>query len=513
MSIVPVSLPPGLMKNGTFYDARNRWHDGNRVRWHNGALRAVGGWIDVRDFQDNPLPALTNDPTGTVHRDGFSWVDNGGSRYRVFGANNALTLWAADDTIVDLTPAGFVGTPSVPTISTGYGTWLYNRFPYGTARPINPVDTGGIYRWSFDTWGENLIAGPASPIFRGGLYEWDVNLGTGVKPALITNAPTDVNNFVVTDQRIVMTIGSATEQRLVQWSDREDNTDWTPTPTNYAGNQFLQGNGRLLSIDKVLDQLLILSETDAHVGRWLGAPLVYGFTRVGNDCGPWNSSVVYASDRLAMWPGRRNWWMYDGTLKQVQCDIQDFIAETLDITNIAKAFVVGVPQYTEIWWFYQSEQSLTGDVDTYVAYDYVEKHWTKGTLNRTAGIDGEVYVNPYLVDFERQKVIEHERADIVVADAWAETGPLELGHGDKNMAVRYIFPDAETFGDVVYTLYGQDQVTDTRYAYGPYPFNNPISTRAMGRNISMRVDGNAVPDWKVGGKNRFDVAPIGTGMR
>ncbi|NKB39454.1 MAG: hypothetical protein GKR86_00080 [Ilumatobacter sp.] len=513
MSIVTIALPPGMMRNGTYYDAKDRWHDGNRVRWHNGAMRAIGGWIRARKFDDTDLDPLTNDPDQTIFRDGFSWIDNGGSRYRIFGGNDELKLWAADDSIVDITPAGFVGTPAAPTISTGYGTWLYNRFPYGAARPINPVDTPGIYRWSFDTYGENVICGPSSPIFRGSLYQWDVDIGVGTPATIIPNAPTDVNNFVVTDQRIIMTIGSSVDQRLVRWSDRENITGWTPTQQNYAGDYFLQGTGRLLSIDKVLDQVLILSETDAHIARWLGAPLVYGFTRVGNDCGPWNSSVIYASDRLAMWPGRRTFWLYDGTLKQVQCEVMDFIAENIDFSNIAKAFVIGIPQYTEIWWFFQSIGSSTGEVDMYVSYDYVENHWSKGALDRTGGLNGEVYVNPYMIRGDDQVIFEHDRDDLVVNEAWCETGPLEMGQGEQNMAVRYIYPDVETRGDVNFTLYGQNMPTDDRYVYGPYQFNNPIPTRALGRSLSMRVDGQDVPNWKVGGKNRFDVAPMGTGTR
>ena len=119
-----------------------------------------------------------------------------------------------------------------------------------------------------------------------------------------------------------------------------------------------------------------------------------------------------------------------------------------------------------------------------------------------------------MVNTTDQVIYEHERDDIVVEDAWAESGPLEVGNGDNNMAVRYIYPDTETFGDVMYTLYGQNQPTDQRYAYGPYSFDNPISTRALGRSISMRVDGSEqTPKWQVGQKTRFDVAPMGTGRR
>ena len=513
MSVVTINLPPGMMRNGTYYDAKDRWHDGNRVRWHNGAMRAIGGWSRVQNYQGVDIPALSADVDVEVFRDGFSWVANDGARYRIFGSNVGLSLWAADDVVYDITPAGFVGSPAQPTVSEGYGKWLYGRSIYGGTRPADPSSIGAVYRWDFATWGENLIAGPSSPGYPDTLYEWVEANGTGVVAQAITNAPLDFTGFLVTDQRIAMGIGSSSEARLIRWSDREDLTDWTPTQLNYAGEQILQGTGDLLDIQKVLDQVLILSETDAHVGRWLGAPLVYGFNRVGDDCGPWNGSVCYVGDRFAMWPGRRTFWMYDGTLRPVQCDIMDHIAETLSRADISKAYVFGIPQYNEIWWCYQSKQSATGDVDSYVAYDYIDNTWTKGSLDRTAAITGQTYVNPYMIDNPGQAIYEHERADIVVSDAWAETGPLEFKQGETNLAVRYLYPDTETFGDVSFTLMGQNMPTDAKYSYGPYTYANPIATRAMGRSISMRVDGEAVPDWKVGGKTRFDVAPMGTGRR
>jgi hypothetical protein len=41
---LPLSLPPGYFKNGTPYQAQNRWTDGNLVRFLDGTIRAVGGW-------------------------------------------------------------------------------------------------------------------------------------------------------------------------------------------------------------------------------------------------------------------------------------------------------------------------------------------------------------------------------------------------------------------------------------------------------------------------------------
>ncbi len=152
MPLVPITLPPGLYMTGTYYDAKNRWAAANRVRWHNGTLRPIGGYVQARTLANLPIPAVNMAVPVSVARDAFSWVANDGSRYRAFGLNDALTIWAPDDGIYNITPAGFVGSGSLPTISDGYGKWLYGLSAYGARRPVDPAGTPSIWRWSFDTY-------------------------------------------------------------------------------------------------------------------------------------------------------------------------------------------------------------------------------------------------------------------------------------------------------------------------------------------------------------------------
>lgn len=540
MTITPITLPAGLFNNGTPYEAKSRWHFGNLIRWHDGALRAIGGWEAMVDQAGTDVPALTATPLTETFRDGFSWVTNGNERLYAFGSNKGVTLLDNNFTLTDVTPTAFpTEYVNQPQVRTGYGTWLYGRSNYGTARPtsrgiVSGYGTGpnnywyygipqqarvdpselGVWRWTFDTWGEDLVAGPGSPLYRGPMYLLDVSAdGAVLEP--IPGAPIDVNTFCVTDQRILMAIGSNNESRIVRWSDREDLTDWTPTNLNYAGDYYLQGSGDLVSIHRVLNQVLILGENDAHVGRYIGAPLVYGFDRVGNGCGPWSAQVVAVTDRFAMWPGRRTFWMYDGTIKQVACPIMDWLAGDLDNLGISLTHHCVVPQFNEIWWFYRplsTDGEAYPDVTHYIAFDYVDQTWTRGTLYRSCSVSGEVYVDPVMVDTFDQTIYDHEKDDILVGDAYAETGILELGDGETNLAIRYVYPDTETYGDVTYEFLVSQFPTDAEMTIGPYPFTNPIPTRVMGRGVRMKVSGEQV-GWKVGSKTRFDVASTGTGRR
>lgn len=511
MPLFPVKLAPGLYMNSTEHSRKGRWADGERVRWHNDALEPIGGWQRMTDYSDTYIDALTATPADETFRDGTSWLDNTGGRRYIFGSNDGLVILKTDETIENVTPAGFVGSDNDPSTNTGYGSWIYGGHSYGTARPIDPDAVGDVFRWNFDTWGEDLIAGAANPGFRDTLYLYDTSASPSAMTE-ITEAPDDINGFVVTDQRIIMTIGSDTESRVVKWCDRENYTDWTSTATNWAGSYFLQGAGQLTSIKKVLNQILIISEKDAHVARFIGPPYIYGFDRVGENCGAWSGQSVYVTDRFAMWPGRRTFWMYDGTLRPVECDIQDFLDNDVNHAQASKFWCMGVPSYNEIWWFYQSNGGTS--VDSYVSFDYIKQVWSKGRLSRTGGVDGESARNPIMIDGATQALYEHELEGVNTPGASAKTGPMEVGMGDVNMAVQYIYPDSEDRGDAQYILRGKQFPTGSEVVAGPYGHTGePIPTRIMAREITLEVDGNDDARWRVGHGIRLDIPTNKTGKR
>ena len=43
MPLVPLKLQAGFYRNGTDFDASNRWRDGSQVRWRDGSLRPIVG--------------------------------------------------------------------------------------------------------------------------------------------------------------------------------------------------------------------------------------------------------------------------------------------------------------------------------------------------------------------------------------------------------------------------------------------------------------------------------------
>ena len=50
-----------------------------------------------------------------------------------------------------------------------------------------------------------------------------------------------------------------------------------------------------------------------------------------------------------------------------------------------KKYLLPSMQFSEVWWFYPSVSST--EIDKYVVYNYSQKIWYVGSLNRTAWMD------------------------------------------------------------------------------------------------------------------------------
>lgn len=314
---------------------------------------------------------------------------------------------------------------------------------------------------------------------------------------VIANAPTNNLSLMVTEERFLFALGAGGVPRKVQWSDREDNTLWTPAATNEAGDIELQTAGQIMAGVRTRGQALILTDIDAHSATYVGPPFVYGFERVGTSCGLIARKAVAATDSGVFWMGPNGFFLYDGSnVQEIRCDVQDYVFNDINPAQISKCWATALGQQGEVWWFYPSGAST--EIDRYVALDFKENHWMTGELSRTAGADRGVFKYPFMADASGN-LVEHEVGlNYDGAVIYAETGPLSIGNGDQVMKVTQLIPDEKTLGDVSATFKTRFYPTDTERSYGPYSMANPTSVRFTGRQVRMRVEGDRLANWRVG---------------
>ena len=214
MALIPLAIPPGIVKNGTEFQQLNSWNDGNLVRWYESALQPIKGW------RTRSASALA----GSV-RALLTYIDNSSNRRTIAGSNTKLYVIQEAGQVHDITPVGFTAGNADADQNLAWGGSTWGSFEWGTLRP----DTGTYSvadTWSLDTWGEYTIACATSD---GKIYQWANN--TGTVAAVLSNAPTNTTAIVVTDERFVFALGAGGENNRVEWSDQEDNNLWAAAAT------------------------------------------------------------------------------------------------------------------------------------------------------------------------------------------------------------------------------------------------------------------------------------------
>ena len=278
---------------------------------------------------------------------------------------------------------------------------------------------------------------------------------------------------------------------------------WAPATTNQAGSLTLQTAGNLICAMGVRGQTLLFTDIDCHAATYQGPPFVYGIKAVGSGCGIASANAAATTDTAAFWMGKNSFFMYDGSVRSLPSDVGDYVFSDMNISQRSKVYAVKNSGHQEIWWFYPSSNSTENN--RYVAYNYRENHWSIGSLARTAATDAGVFIYPNMVGTDN-KIYEHEVGfDYDSATVFAESGPIEIGTGDRLMVAKSLIPDEKTQGDVIAKFKTRLYPNATESTHGPYTMANPTSVRFTGRQVEMRVEGNRGADWRVG-TMRLDVA-------
>ncbi len=477
MPLLPLALPPGVHANGTALQSAGRWRDASLVRWTGGTMQPVGGWSSRVDVAPAPPRAA------------LAWETLAGDRYFAVGTYNGCYAVTSANTITDITPAGLTAGTADAAVLTGYGMGTFGSGFYGTPRAAYG-NWGEATTWSLDAWGEELIACSSAD---GRIWSWDLNAANNL--VAVTNAPTGCLGALVTDERFLFALGAGGNPRNVAWSDREARTTWTPAATNEAGDIDLATAGQIMCGLKLPGRTLVLTDEDAHAATYVGPPFVYGWARVGTSCGTLSRKAAVAVDGRAFWMGHNGFHMWDGAaVVPLACAVADDVFGRLNIAQQTKVYAVANSQHGEVWWFFP--QGVEND--RYAVYNYRENHWAIGALARTAGFDRGVFRSPMWFGSDGMAYDHETGLNMDGATVYAQSGPIQLGQGDEIMAVTDLLPDEATLGDVTATFTTRFEPHGTERTYGPYTLAARTSVRFSGRQMTMKVTGARLADWRVG---------------
>lgn len=502
MPYVTLDLPPGAFRPGSVYQAKGRWYDMSLMRWHEGAMQPIGGWSELI-----AAASLGSDAV----RGMLSWRINSGISRMMLGTFEKAYVYDGETapmspTVTDITPtAGFT------------------------------AGTDGIHVWQFDSFGEDVVAvlPKLGSTGDGNIWLYDASSATSDMTLVDASAPTSCRGVVVTPERFVVALGAGADPRKVRWGDQESLTVWTSASTNQAGSFTLASNGRLLSGRRGRGETLLWTDTDLWAMRYIGGTLVYSFTQLGSQCGAISSRAMAIVDGKAIWMGRNGFFMYDGFVRPLPCEVGDYIfgrhpagtdlvqPPNAGIDRSLATYVFAYPntQFNEVTWHYpsQGEDGTNSENDRYVTYNYVTDKWYIGALARTDGVEdgGDSAFSRPVLAAPGGAVYQHETPAVSTSADWgsstpyATSGPIELGEGDNVMMIREYIPDSKSLGQWRATLYTALYPTASETTHGPYTSANPTSVRATGRQVRIKVEAITNTLTHRFGVPRLEVVPCG----
>jgi hypothetical protein len=506
--LMPLTLPPGFYGNGTEYQAKNRWLEGELVRFWAGTIRPIGGWSQVLDNVGAALGPVSGCPIGA-----YAYKSNGGDLRGAIGTSTHLYA-ITQGALVDISPAALTPGSCAGSFAAGtgaYGAGLAGAGPYGgsfLAGTLVDSDT-----WSLDSFGDYLV-GVLAPA-DGLLYLWD---GTASPAAAITAAegttPVDNAGVVVTPERFLVAIGADGDGRLIRWASQETTDIWDDGAgaDSSAGAFPISTAGSLMTGRRYRHQTLLWTDVDLWSMTYNGDPdFLYSFNQESDNCGLLSPRAVVTTHNAAIWMGKNSFYTYDGFVQPLACDVADRIFNDLNYVNRARVWATTISEFDEAWWFYPSRGS---DVpDKYVVYNYRENSWVTGSLERSTGFDRGTFRSPIWVDNDGA-IWGHEDLagdyDGVDDDPFVLSGPIELDQGDRILRIQHIIPDQVTAGTMVLSL------RTALYPMGPFSDSadvsllgsSPVSIRATARQVQIRVTGAQDTNWRLG-TLRFGVRPQG----
>lgn len=487
MARFPLAIPPGIFRDGTQYQSKGRWYDCALVRWYGRALGPVLGW---RRKGSSTLTGLA--------RAAVSWRDNSDNGWLGVGTHSKLYACNRLGAAFDITPGGFTAGRADATASGGYGSGPYGSSTYGTPRPDTTTTIDDATMWTLDTWGADLVG--VSPDDRK-IYEW-VSPTTGTPAAQVSGSP-NCDALVVTAERFLFALGTdlgTDDPRALSWCDQEDNTEWTPGPTNQAGSFPLQTTGRLMQGVRVKGGTLLLTNVDAFMANYIGGTLVYGFDQIGEHCGAISRGCAAGfGTGLAVWmsPDLSFWQWNGGYVIPLHCDVLDYIRRDINLIQASKVVAVVNSANFEIEWRYCSSSST--EIDRCVVWQYKDNYWAIGRASRTCGVDkSDLFFYPVLIASDG-KLYDHELGWAYDgASPYATSGPIELGNGDNIMWVMGLYPDDATVGDVTASFTVRRNADDAGTSLGPYALTSRTDLRFSGGQVEMTVTGAVMSSWRVG---------------
>ncbi len=434
----------------------------------------------------------------------------------------------------------------------GWGSGTWGSGTWGTPRTSSTL-VRAIRIWSLDHWGQDLIASP-----RGGsVYTWQKNLGFTSRAVSISvgdNGSTDgaptINQHVLVspESRQLVCLGSShnyvNDPLYIAVSDNDDYGTFIPTAQNNAYDGRLSSGSKILTGIRTRTGIVLMTDRSVYLMQPTGGADVYSINMISENNSVIGPNAGIEIDGTVYLMGHRKFHKYDGVFQEMECDVWTKVFEDFNFSMTDKIYCWQNDKFSEIWWMYCSASATEND--RYVVYNYREKTWTYGSMERSAAIRTiNAYNHPIAFDYRGimyQQEYGYNRYGPAPQDRITEGGDTRITEGDVTRILETMPVETLALSSFVrtydYSLEGQRsdggggngseyhailravpdmlEITGTLNLYiyakafpgtsyrikGPYVIDGTtgrLSTRARGKQFGIKLESINLDDyWRAG---------------
>ena len=352
-----------------------------------------------------------------------------------------------------------------------------------------------------------------------------------------TSCPSIAAQVLVSDaSRFVITFGAndygsvIQDPLLIRWSDQESYSVWAPAVTNQAGSYRLSSGSSIVTAIQTRQEIFVLTDAACYSMQYLGPPYVWGFNIMSNNISIMGPNAAAAANNIVYWMGLDKFYVYSGRVETLPCALRQYVYGDINLDQNYQVFAGSNEGYSEIWWYYCSANSTT--VDRYVIFNYLDKVWYYGTLNRSAWLDSPLRNYPMAATYQHT-IVYHEKGNddtevngtTLPINAYIQSSDFDIGDGhtygfvwriipditfdgsnnpapDKPSAVFTVRPRQNPGGP--YTVADAPTVASTQsYAsqrnYNVQEFTQIVYTRVRGRQMAFKISSDTLgTQWQLG---------------
>ena len=424
--------------------------------------------------------------------------------------------------------------------------------------------------WSQANFGDNLLFAE-----RGGApYVWKPGTaGTPLfttKGALISaqtgahEVPANVNQLLVSSaSRITLAFGATTlsyatpsstfDPMLIRWTDAESYVDWDPLTVvgSQAGEVRLSSGSEIITALQTRQEILVWTNSAMYSMQYIGYPYIWKTDLLGDNISIMGPNAVATASGVSYWMGTDKFYVYSGRVETLPCSLRQYVFDDINTQQAAQFFAGTNEGYSEVWWYYCSLTGPNGTntvnnpntiIDRYVIFNYLDRVWYYGTLNRTAWIDSGLRPYPLAASGDSNLLVYHEAAvdngetnPPSAISSYIQSSDFDIGDGHNYGFVWRMIPDVTfngsqtsininpsvdfivrprynpgaNYGAAAAPTVASAQNYATQPTYNVQQFTQEVFTRIRGRQMAFRLECNAVgTQWQLGVPS-IDIRPDG----